>query len=574
MANDHILTAELIADRALPSDPQLSPDGRRVAFTVQATTKTKDQKAPRAAIWVAPADGSAPARRWTGYEAHERMPRWSPDGRSLAFLSDRAAAGQAQLFLMPATGGEAEQLTRRKGGVNAFAWSPDGASLAFTAADEERADESKRREESGDDVQVWGERLRLARLHLRHADGSITTISPADRSVGEFAWAPSGREIAAALAVRPDLEAPAEAGVDLVLLPVAGGPPRTVCHVPFGLSHLTWSADGGALLFTAWEAGTIPSSRAIFSVPAAGGTPRCLTTGLQGCLLSLVRPERCWTLLCTVAEGLTTRLYTLDPASGGLQLRCEPHTGVAGSELSTDRDGRALALVVSAWNEPAEIWCGTSSGDLRRVSNANPAYRGLRWARQEPFAWTAPDGLALDGVILRPLDATAQPPGVVLVHGGPYARTTMGFNSAPLAWAQWLALDGCAVFLPNPRGGMGHGHAFAATVAGEVGMADWQDVLSGTEAFVRAGHTDGARLGIGGWSQGGFMTAWAVSGGAPANGPRCWDGEYRHWNPAGGDRFRAGVMGAGVSDWGAMWSESDVPTFEAMLGGSRPSDGV
>ena len=152
---------------------------------------------------------------------------------------------------------------------------------------------------------------------------------------------------------------------------------------------------------------------------------------------------------------------------------------------------------------------------------------------------------------------------------------------------------------------MGHGHAFAATVAGEVGMADWRDVASGTDAFLTAGHADGDRLGIGGWSQGGFMTAWAVGGGVnlelgalspgaaapsqpaspalrpagapppgpPDAGPRGWNAGYTRWAPGTVDRFRCGVAGAGPTDWGAMAAESDMPTFEAMLGGSRLGDG-
>jgi dipeptidyl aminopeptidase/acylaminoacyl peptidase len=144
-------------------------------------------------------------------------------------------------------------------------------------------------------------------------------------------------------------------------------------------------------------------------------------------------------------------------------------------------------------------------------------------------------------------------PTVVLVHGGPYGRWGHSFHLGWGDWAQWLALAGYAVLMPNPRGGMGHGERFAAAARGDVGGADYRDVMSAVDAAVERGIADPERLGIGGWSQGGFMTAWAVT-------------QTR--------RFRAGVMGAGVSDWGMMAATSDLPDFERDLGGSAPWDGV
>jgi dipeptidyl aminopeptidase/acylaminoacyl peptidase len=144
-------------------------------------------------------------------------------------------------------------------------------------------------------------------------------------------------------------------------------------------------------------------------------------------------------------------------------------------------------------------------------------------------------------------------PTVVLVHGGPYGRSSNEWNLQPLRWGQWLAHHGYAVLLPNYRGGVGHGHWFATQARGNVGVGDFPDVLSMVDAAIERGIADPERLGIGGWSQGGFMTAWAV-------------GQT--------NRFKAGVMGAGVSDWGMMTLTSDLPSFESALGGSRPWDGV
>lgn len=582
-SDTHLLTAEQLVAMEMPAEPEVSPDGRWIAFRVQAQAKPRNQKKPRSSIWVAPADGSAPARRWTGGAARDSSPRWSADGRSLAFLSDRAEEGKAQVYRLPLEGGEAKAVTTWKGGVERFSWSPDARRISFVATDEGWAEAQTQREESGDDPDVWGENLGFHRLHLLTLDGAtITALTPADRHVTAEAWAPSGREIAVAFAVRPDLDAPAEAGVDLVRFPLDGGSPRFVCHVPLGLGNLLWTEDGRALLFTTWEAQKIPSARQAFVVPAEDGAARCLTTGMHGCVLALRRPAHSCAVLCTVAEGLTTRIYELDAETGKRRLRYAPARGSLDEAFGTDSRGRVLAVRQSSGSELPQIWSGAPDAGLRRVSTCNLTLAEARWAIQEPFSWQAPDGWSLDGLVLLPPGVRGTPPGVVLAHGGPYARWTDGFNGSAGNWAQWLALDGYAVLLPNPRGGMGHGHTFAATVAGEVGMADWLDVASGADAFVAAGHADGERLGIGGWSQGGFMTAWAVSGGIAraigAGGPeattRGWAEQYTRWRAGSADRFRCGIDGAGPTDWGSMTTESDLPTFEAMLGGSRLGDGT
>ncbi|WP_326823859.1 alpha/beta hydrolase family protein [Streptosporangium sp. NBC_01756] len=166
------------------------------------------------------------------------------------------------------------------------------------------------------------------------------------------------------------------------------------------------------------------------------------------------------------------------------------------------------------------------------------------------------DGLDLDGLLILPAGRSRHDgpfPLVTLVHGGPYDRFTDRFSFAGLLSGQWLATTGYAVFLPNPRGGEGHGHAFATTVAGAVGMDEWTDIVSGIDLLIAKGVADPDRLGIGGWSHGGFMAAWAV-------------GQT--------NRFKAAVMGAGVSDWGMLLATGEYGRLEAGLGGSCGWEGA
>ncbi|MHB8576159.1 MAG: TolB family protein, partial [Dehalococcoidia bacterium] len=367
-----LLTAADIVGMWQPLDPRVSPDGHLVAFTVQALSKPKGQKRPRAAVWVASADGAYPVRCWTRAESHDRFARWSPDGRWLAFLSDRDEEGQDQICRIAASGGEAERLTNWRGGVSAFVWSPDGRRIAFTAADEQVEEHRKQRDESGDDTDVWGEGLAYDRLRLVAADGGDSIpLTPADKHVTGFAWSPAGDEIAVALAVRPDLDAPAEAGIDLVRYPVDGSAAAIACHVPFGADQLTWAGDGSVILFVAWEALAIPSSRAIFAVDAAGGAPRCLTRGLHGCVTGLTRAARSRSALCLVAEGLTTRLYELDIAGGRLRPLQLPADRTAASGLpGADDSGSVVATICSNGQEPPEVWISDAAGH-RQVSDCN-----------------------------------------------------------------------------------------------------------------------------------------------------------------------------------------------------------
>ena len=224
-------------------------------------------------------------------------------------------------------------------------------------------------------------------------------------------------------------------------------------------------------------------------------------------------------------------------------------------------DGKCVVAVARSTGEQLwEVWAGQGPGNgteiaLHQLSSHQEPLAGVTFGKQEPFFWTASDGLKLDGILIRPPEATEQQhplPMVVLVHGGPYGRSGRYIHLHALDWGQWLALAGYVVLMPNPRGGSGHGEQFAAAARGAVGLDDYQDVMAAVDAAIERGIADPERLAIGGWSQGGFMSAWAVT-------------QTR--------RFKAAIMGAGVSDWGMMVMTSDVPDFELDLGETAPWDG-
>ena len=252
-----------------------------------------------------------------------------------------------------------------------------------------------------------------------------------------------------------------------------------------------------------------------------------------------------------IAEDMTTRLECLDPTTGERELLYAfPGGDIHEFSVAANRGAPVLAVIQSAGDTPPELHVGRP-GRLTCVSRHHASLGDRVFGRQEPFHYTASDGLALDGQFIRPAGPSPAPwPTVVLPHGGPYDRSGSGFH---LVWGQLLAMHGYAVLLPNYRGGLGRGEAFAAMARGDSGGREFGDVLAAVDAAVARGLADDGRLGIGGWSQGGFLTAWGVTQ---------------------TNRFKAGVMGAGISHWGMEVLTSDLPTFEATLAGGRPWDGA
>jgi dipeptidyl aminopeptidase/acylaminoacyl peptidase len=252
--------------------------------------------------------------------------------------------------------------------------------------------------------------------------------------------------------------------------------------------------------------------------------------------------------LALFADGLDTALFRLDPRDRRF-LRLSTTKGMIRA-LTASRSSETVATLAAMAYEPLNVHAGPTGGPLAPVTDTRPQLRRIRWGTQERLSYKASDGLGLDSLLLLPPGRSREDgpfPLITLVHGGPYGRYIDEFQNS-LPPAQLLAVAGYAVFLPNPRGGQGHGHAFAATAAGAVGGAEWTDITDGIDLLIADGTADPDRLGIGGWSHGGFMAAWAV-------------GQT--------DRFKAAVMGAGISDWGMLAANGEHgPANEAGLSGS------
>lgn len=549
------LTAELVVDGRVPSSPVLSPDGRWVVYVLAPVGHPGEH--PSSQLWVAAVDGGTPPRRLDIPRARLSRPWWTPDAESILFLSDESTPGTAQLHRIGRTGGSPQVLTRWTGGISAHLPLADPALVALIAPDEP-TEQDRRRDADRDDAQVRGrahpDRLRLLDVHT----GRVRT--PAlfgDRHVVDVVQRPDGGPLAVLTWSTSDLDpGPLEPALHLLdpYTDLTGeiGPTAVEAHSP-----VWWHSDGWHLAYVALTPPGLQAGTAVFDVevPETGpaGAHRNLTAGMSACPVELVQVDR-GAPLVVVADGLDTALHRLVP--DGPRLVEVSRTGGLVSQLTANRDGAVVAAVVSRSTEPHDVHVGPPRGPFTRLTDTRPELRGIRWGTQERLSYRAADGLELDGLLILPPGRSRQDgpfPLVTLAHGGPYDRYADQFTLHWVPSGQWLAHAGYAVFLPNPRGGQGRGHAFAACVANAVGQGEWTDIMTGIDLLVSDGVADPDRLGIGGWSHGGFLAAWAVG----------------HT-----DRFAAAVMGAGISDWGMLAATGEWGVFETALGGSTGWEGT
>lgn len=521
------------------TDARISPDGSRVAFTVTREFTEGEHTSPASSVWTVPFDGSAPVRQFTASLHADSSPRWRPDGKALAFLSDREKADTAQVYVMPADGGEARKLTDAKAGVSEFAWSPDGARIAYLAADASTEDEEKREKERDDAIYVDHD-YKFTRLWVVDAQGGeARALTPPEYQVRIFAWRQEGWAIVTSPTPKEDdfnvawpLRLVSEDGA---VQPFWEGKyPITIASSPDGQA-LTW-VHGGVL--------GEESADEVW-VARAGEQPRIATRDYAGGLAGAEFMPDGASLLLLGIDGTRTVVGRLDLASGDIQTllagRTLESSFASAYHVSFSADGSRMACALEEVDQPAEVFVGETGGELRQVSAFNAHLADVTLGRGETVRWAAPDDVQIEGVLLYPAgyEDGKRYPLIAHIHGGPTWQWLMRFVGGWHDWGQWLAAQGYAVLMPNPRGSFGRGRDYAWGNQRNWGHGDFDDVLSGVDALIERGIADPDRLGIGGWSYGGYLTSWAIGN---------------------TDRFKAAIVGAGVTDL-LSFQAADIPTW-------------
>lgn len=544
------LTFDRLASLVVPTDAAVSPDGRRVAYTLA----VPEADAWRVELRVVATDGTGDRRLADG-----GAPSWSPDGRLLAYAA-RDASGR-QIWLLDPDGGTPRRLTEAAGGVVEWRWSPTGDRIAYAAP------------LPGEEASTEGPRLyrpdaaAALALHVVSLSGGAPRQLTASRSLyaspfgggGSFDWSPDGAEIALALQPSRAVEAAYEA--DLFLVSVGEGSVRPLLERPGLDIRPVFSPDGGRIAFV-----TSFGARDRFATHGLAvlrlGDAEVLDVGRAVDAAFLDAPQGyVWTadgkaLLTEAARGLTRVLLRLDASTGAVREETDRARFRTGLGFSADR--RYTAYLSSTPREPYDVWLlDRASGVERRLTDLNPDARGWRLPEWEVVSWRNGEGDLLEGLLARPGQPETDLPALVWLHGGPEGHAVAAFDpTVPLVLPafdphplQLLATRGYAVFLPNFRGSAGYGADFRQAVRGRPAETLRDDVLSGVDELARRGVVDPARLAVAGWASGGTRVGELIG----LTG-----------------RFRAAIAGAANFDLRSAYGDGDFTVQWHSLMGAAP----
>jgi dipeptidyl aminopeptidase/acylaminoacyl peptidase len=534
----------------------ISPDGKRVVW-VESLADPEGMPSSNSAIYLKDLNASASQRRITagdGNTPHEEHDvAWSPDNKHIAFLSDNEANGQLQLFVSDAAGGAARQLTHLKGFLAAPAWSPDGRHIALLFTEDATRASGPLVAETPDEGVVGEDFLeqRLAIVDL--GTGRVHQISPKDLYVYEFDWAPDSRRLVISAAHGSGDDNWYVAGLSTI--DAESGAMKTVLEKPgVQISQPHWSPDGQNIAFI----GGIMSDEAIvggdiYSVPAEGGEKKNLIPdmAMSASWLAWSSDSKSITF-CAIVDG-RTGIERLDLAANKIAELWTGDERVSDApydaSMTIALDGNSSAVVRQSFSQPPEVWAG-EIGRWKQITNLN---KGLHqaWGKSVSLHWTGDAG-TVQGWLTYPndFDPSKKYPLVVRVHGGP-SWAVMPYWPTRWDFSMALPSQGYFVLQPNPRGSYGQGEKFTAANVKDFGYGDFRDIMGGIDAAIKAAPIDPERLGITGWSYGGYMAMWGITQTT---------------------RFHAAVAGAGLANWLSYYGENKVDQWMIPFMGATVYD--
>lgn len=531
---------------------EVSPDGRGAVFV--ATVADLDENVMNSDLWLVDyaTGGSFQLTRGPKRDNH---PRWSPDGRTIAFLSNRAGKNN-NIWLISAEGGEAWPATEfEKLSVSDFEWLPNASGFIFTAPDPKSEEEEKREEEKKDPILVDKnfKYTRLYRFHL--GDEEPTKLTEEDYDVTSFSVSPDGAWVA--FSARPTPKVPDYFNSDLKLLELETGTIRALVTQPGADSNPKFSPDGEWIAFVSgggrydWIGNSY-----LYVVRPDGSGLRNISQGFDERIGGFFGDFE-WSpdgesIYYQAGQGVAFRLFRIQVATGKYEPVSVHDQRRVMHGFGVSRDGGTIALTVSDPESPAELYrLDTSAGSLEKLTEVNADFIGTG-PQVELLRYRSRDGLDLEGLVLKPRDYQEgqRYPLLVVIHGGP-AGVFM-YRFAPRRGAYPLHAfteQGYVVFLPNPRGSGFYGERFRRANFRDWGYGDYRDIMQGIDLLIQQGVADPERMGVMGWSYGGYMTSWIVTQ---------------------TDRFRAASIGAAVTNAFSFYGTTDIPEFMEAYYGGKP----
>lgn len=543
---------------------EISPDGKRVAW-VESIPGPGGTPSANSAIYVAELSAPAAAKRISagdGKAAHEEHDlAWTPDSKRIAFLSDAALRGQLQLYVAEISGGSsgamassaAKQLTHLKGFLASPGWSPDGKTIALLFTENAPRAAGPLEAETPDEGVVsesfYEERLTL----VDAASARVRQISPADMYVYEFDWAPDGKQLAVTAAHGNGDDNWYVAGLYTIDAAPGSAMHDVVAKPGMQIACPRWSPDGKTIAFIGGLMSDEPIPGGdIYVAPAKGGAAKLLTPEMKMTANALNwAPDSASVAFAGVQNGQTVLAHAeMDGTISHEWTRAEDlSTNPFVPDISMARDGVTSAVIRQSFSEPPELWAG-KIGEWKQITHRNAALHPA-WGKSVTLQWPTDVGTAQGWLMYpRDFDPARKYPLVVRVHGGPSWAVIPEW---PTRWnfAMALPADGYFVLQPNPRGSYGQGEKFTAANVKDFGYGDFRDIMAGVDAAIAAAPIDPNRLGLTGWSYGGYMSMWGVTQ---------------------TNRFRAAVVGAGLSDFLSYYGENKIDQWMIPFFGASVYD--
>lgn len=527
------LSVEQLLDLEKVSAADVSPDGEWAAYTVfQNRALADDAGSGWRRLYLIPTDGGE-ARPFVTGDVTVGHPRFSPDGRHLAFTMKRGEEARTQVWVIPTEGGEAWPATRSETGVAAFAWSPDGTAF-FTIETEALDAQTEDRKDKG-----WLPRWHEEGLQDRHlcrvpfagrgaADSEVLVPGLAvwtlavDPTGGTVVFGASGKNLVDQRYMFQDLH----------ILDLKSGEHRLLTDVPGKLGDVRVSPDGRHVAFTGAASLSDHAVSTLWVTDLKDGTTRNLTgVAYPGHVRHVAWLDE-KTVLVQADEGVHTVLASVrvDKEAGNRKVLLDgAREGLVFGMPAARTGERNMVLIGQTPTQPAELYGWRGKGSPRRLTTHNEDLGDMDLGKQEVVTWEARDGLEIAGILMYPTGYSGgEFPLIVHVHGGPESNLSNGWISRYAAPGQVFCGAGFGVLFPNYRGSTGRGLEFAASAFADPAGAEFEDILDGIDHLIDQGLVDGDRVGVMGGSYGGFATNWLTT-------------RYT-------DRFAAGVSFVGVSN--------------------------
>ncbi|HUQ86449.1 MAG TPA: S9 family peptidase [Vicinamibacterales bacterium] len=541
--------------------PTISADGRWVIYGVREWVDEQDKKESRSHIWKVATDGGAPARQITFSEKGESQAQFSPDGKFISFVSARGnAEAKPQVYVMPIDGGEAWKLTDSKENVISYSWAPDGSKIAFTANDPRTAEEEANTKKR-DDERVFEGDFRFAHawvVDVNTKQSTRITEGTAWQVASAPSWSPDSKKIVFGTSTTPMLR---DNRRDVYIADIATKAVDKISTNWGSDSNPRWSQDGATI---AWvgepnttaplpdgtASGVVMQQRLMLYDVKAKTIKDTLTPSFDSDAGNPVWTNEGTRVMFTTGKRAYNEAFAYDLTTGRYTQLTQKRTI---NSTSASKDGKTIVVTMEAPDSASEIYVTDPSfANLKRLTNTNPQLAEIQQGETEVITWKSSDGVEVEGVLLKPVgfESGKRYPTLVVAHGGPAGAYVNGFRLGGLEGGQVWASKGWAVFYPNPRGSSNYGQKTLAANVNDWGGGDFKDIQTGVDALIARGIADPDKLAHIGWSYGGYMTAWTITQTT---------------------RYKAAMVGAGLTNMWSMYGTNDIPSVLIAYFGGIPN---